>query len=299
MEINKKIEEFFIKKSKKSKIIVIYWPTWSWKTSLSINIAKNINWEIISTDSRQIYKYLDIWTGKITKEEMQWIPHYMLDIINPDQKYSVWAFKQESQKIINKIYKNKKIPILVGWTWLYIDSLIYDFDIPKVPANLNLRKILEQEALNFWKEYVWNKLFQIDPKYAKELHPNNLLYVIRAIEVKTLTWKSKKDFKKQKNLKYDTLFLTPYNGDRNKLYNYINQRVQKMFDDWLIQEVQNILKMWYQKDFPWLKTIWYKEVIDYLDWNISLQESINDVKKHNRNYAKRQLTWFSAYQKYK
>lgn len=290
-----KLEKFLKKESIKNKIIVVYWPTACWKTWIWIEIAKLIDSEIISTDSRQIFKYLNIWTWKVTFKEMQWIKHNMIDIITPDINYSVWEFKKKSEKIIESIYNLWKIPILVGWTWLYIDSLIYDFDIPNVSANKELRIKLEQEAKFYWNNYIYEKLKQLDPEYAKELHPNNLNYIIRAIEIKIITWKSKKDFRKKKILKYDTLFLTPYDNNREELYNKINLRVQKMFNNWFINEVENILKMWFKKDDFWLKTIWYKEIIEYLDKKISEKECIEKVKQLNRNYAKRQLTWFSKY----
>lgn len=222
---------------------------------------------------------------------MSWIPHNMLDIITPDMSYSVWEFKKNTTNIIQKLHNNWKIPILVWWTWLYLDSIIYDFDIPKVIWDINLRTSLEEEALKYWKSYVYDKLVEIDSEYAKTVHPNNLNYVIRAIEVKILSGKSKLDFKKEKTLIYDTLFLTPYNWNREELYNKINLRINEMFQKWLIEEVQNILSFWYKKDSPWLQTIWYKEVISYLDWEITLNECISLVSKHNRNYAKRQLTW--------
>ena len=293
----KKLEKFLEKKSNKPKIIVIYWPTGSWKTSMSIKVAKKLDSEIISTDSRQIFKYLDIWTGKILEEEKEEIPHYMLDIITPDKEYSVWEFKTESEKIICDISFRWKIPILCWWTGLYIDSLIYDFNIPKVLADEELRKSLENEANGYWNEYVYKKLEMIDPEYASTLHFNNLRYVIRWIEVKTLTGKSKLDFKEEKNLKYDTLFLTPFNWDREYLYNRINKRVWMMFDDWLVEEVKNLLKIYKKSDF-WMKTIWYKEVIDHIEWKINLEECIELVRRHNRNYAKRQLTWFRNYEKW-
>ena len=290
-----KINEFLNNKDSKNKIIVIYWPTASWKTGLSIELARYLDTEIIWADSRQIFKNLDIWTWKVTIEEMQWIKHHMIDIITPDNDYSVGEYKAESEKIIEDIISKWKIPILCWGTWLYIDSLIYDFNIPKIPADEVLRENLEQERQEFWNEYLWGKLNEIDPDYAKELHPNNYRYVIRAIEVKTLTWKSKLDFKTEKKLKYDTLFLTPYDWDRDKLYGKIDLRIKQMFDLWLLDEVKWLLKK-YDKDSFWLKTIWYKEVIDYLDWNISLDEAISLVQKHNRNYAKRQLTWFRKYE---
>lgn len=295
MIFEKKLNDFLNNETTKQKIIVIYWPTASWKTGLSLEIAKLLNTEIISTDSRQIFRELNIWTWKITIEEMQWIKHHMIDFVNPDDEYSVWEFKSEAEKCIEDIISKQKIPVLCWGTWLYIDSLIYDFDIPNVPADDDLRNKLELERLEFWNEYIWNKLNELDPNYAKELHPNNYRYVIRALEVKIITGKSKTEFRTEKTLKYDVLFLTPYSWNREELYEKINKRIQMMFDDWLVLEVQNLLKKYSKNDF-WMKTIWYKEVVDYLEWNITLQECIELVQKNNRNYAKRQLTWFRKYE---
>ena len=321
MDYKQKLENFIKSKpdGDKKKIIVIYGPTASWKTTMSIEVWKIIDSEIISTDSRQIFKWLDIWTWKITEIEKEWITHHMLDIIAPDKEYSVWEFKKEVEQKIEEIYSKWKIPILCWGTWLYIDSLIYDFNIPKIPADEKIRKNLEKEAEKYWNQLVYDKLKEIDPKYANELHPNNIRYIIRAIEVKMLTGKSKMDFREEKTLKYDVLFLTPYNWDREYLYNRINKRVWMMFDDWLVLEVKELLKT-YNKDDFWMKTIWYKEVIDYLtsaqhstqvdgveqkklslwekekQWiKLNLEETIELVQKNNRNYAKKQLTWFRKY----
>ncbi len=294
MDWKNKLDEFLEKKSKKQKIIVIYWPTASGKTGLSIEIAQYLDSEIISTDSRQIYKQMDIWTGKVTSEEMKNIPHYMLDIITPDEKYSVGEFKKEAEENIEKIIQKNKVPILCGGTGLYIDSLIYDFDIPKVPADENLRNKLEEEAKEFWNEYVYKQLQNVDPEYAKELHPNNVQYVIRALEVKIISWKSKKDFRGEKTMNYDVLFLTPYNGDRGFLYDRINTRVKMMFDEGLVEEVKK-LRETYQDSTAGLSTIWYIEVVKYLLWEYDLEECVSLVQQHNRNYAKRQLTWFRKY----
>lgn len=299
MEFKKEVLDFLKKDSNwLKKLIVIYGPTASWKTGLSIEVAKIINTEIISTDSRQIYIWLDIWTWKITDKEKQWVKHYMIDILEPNEEYSVWIYKKEAEKYLDDIYAKWKIPILCWWTGLYIDSLIFDFDIPKLPADKDLRDKLEQERLEKWNEYIRKKLYEIDPEYAKELHPNNYRYVIRAIEVKTLTWKSKKDFRKEKKLKYDVLFLTPYDWDREKLYKRIDERIERMFEDWLVNEVENLLKKYNENDF-WMRSIGYKEVIDFLNWKINYEECVELVQKNNRNYAKRQLTWFNRYEIYK
>lgn len=303
-------------------MIVIYWPTASGKTGLSIEVAKELDSEIISTDSRQIFKELNIWTGKIIEDEKEWIIHHMIDIIQPNEEYSVWEFKVKSEEKIEEIYSKWKIPILCWGTGLYIDSLIYDFNIPKIPADEKIRKKLEKEADEYWNEYVWKKLNKIDPEYASELHFNNIRYIIRAIEVKMLTGKSKMDFREEKTLKYDVLFLTPYNWNREYLYSRIDKRVWMMFDDWLVDEVKELLKKYKKEDF-WMKTIWYKEVINYLEnidnksdkevvwikwkklslgekvklWlSLDLDETIELVQKNNRNYAKTQLTWFRKYE---
>ena len=289
-----KLEKFLKKKWDKQKIIVIYGPTASGKTALSIQIAKKLDSEIISTDSRQIFRQMNIWTAKITQKEMDWVKHHMIDIIYPDREYSVWEFKKEAENIINNLISKWKIPILCGWTGLYIDSLIYDFKIPKVPANWELREKLEKQAKEFWNDYVYEKLKKIDPQNYHKVHKNNLQYVIRAIEVKTISWISKYEQKQKKELKYDVLFLTPYDWNREKLYERINKRVDLMFEQGLLEEVKNLLKK-YKKDDFWLKTIWYAETIEYLDWKISLEEAKEKIKQNSRNYAKRQLTWFRKY----
>lgn len=297
MDLEKKIHNFLQEKSDKKKIIVIYGPTGSWKTSLSIKVAKLLESEIISTDSRQIYNHMNIWTGKITTQEMEDIPHHMLDLINPDETYSVWEFKNTTEEIISDIYSKGKMPILCWGTGLYIDSLIFDMDIPKVIANSTLREVLENEAKEYWNEYVYKKLVDLDPEYAKELHPNNVQYVIRALEVKIITGQSKKDFRTGRKLKYDVLFLTPEIESREYLYNRINTRVKMMFDEGLVEEVKSLRKK-YSDETPGLKTIWYIEVVNYLKWETTLEESIELVQQHNRNYAKRQFTRFKRYEEF-
>lgn len=297
MDLEKKVQDFLERVSDKKKIIVIYWPTWSWKTSLSIKVAKIIDAEIISTDSRQIYRDMNIGTWKITNEEMENVPHHMLDLIHPDETYSVWEFKNKTEEIITDIYNKGKVPILCWGTGLYIDSLIFDLDIPKVIANLSLREVLEQEAKEYGNDYVYQKLVDLDPEYARELHPNNVQYVIRALEVKIITGQSKKDFRTDRKLKYDILFLTPEIESREYLYNRINTRVKMMFDEGLVEEVKTLRKK-YSDETAGLKTIWYIEVVSYLKWEILLEESIALVQQHNRNYAKRQFTWFKRYEEF-
>ena len=295
MDYQKQLDIFLKKESILPKLVVIYGPTAAGKTSMSIDIAKKLDSEIISTDSRQIFKYMEIWTAKVTKDEMDGVRHHMVDFLDPNDEFSVWEYKHEAEKIMNNLYKKNKVPILVWWTWLYIDSLIYDFEIPEVLADWDLRKKLEQEAKDFWVDYVYRQLVDIDPEYAKELHPNNVQYVIRAIEVMKKSWISKWGAKKEKKLKYDVLFLTPYTGDREWLYNRINYRVDLMFEQWLEDEVKWLIGKWYNKNSFWMKSIWYEEYFMYLDWIYTFEEMINKIKQNTRNYAKRQLTWFRKY----
>jgi len=291
-----KLDYFLNTNLQNKKIIVIYGPTASWKTDLSIKIAKYIDSEIISCDSRQIFKYLNIWTAKIKEEEKQGITHHMIDIIEPNIEYSLWLYKMDSINIINDLHLRWKIPILCWWTWLYIDSLLFDFDIPKIPANKELRRSLEIDASLYWNDYIYKKLLEIDPIYASYLHPNNITYIIRWIEIKIMTWKSKLDFFSEKSLKYDSLFLSPYDDNfRQDLYYRIDKRVDLMIDNWLEKEIYNIFDLWFKKSDFWLKTIWYKEYISYLDWEISFELMKDSIKQNSRNYAKRQITWFRKY----
>lgn len=312
-----RLDDFLAKKSDKKKIIVIYWPTASGKTAVSIDVAKYLGTEIIGADSRQIYKYMDIWTGKITESEKQGVVHYMLDIINPDTYYSVWDYNMEANKQLENIFSSGKIPVLAGWTGLYIDSLIYDNFTSKAPRNEELRNQLEDERLEFGNEYIYNKLQEIDPKYASELHPNNYMYVMRWIEVMLLTGLSKLDFVTEKKLKYDVFFINSFSWDnwdtvydelrqiyflnnfpsREELYKNIDKRVAWMFENWLVDEFKWLLEKWYKKEDFWLNSIWYRELFDYIDWKTSLEETISLVAKNSRNYAKRQLTWMRRYEK--
>lgn len=300
------VTTFLKSKSPKPKIIVIYGPTGAGKTQMSIDIAKFIWSEIISTDSKQIYRGMDIGTGKITFAEMSWVPHHMLDIRNPDEVFSAGEFKNLALPLIDRLYRENKIPLLVGGTGLYINSLIYNLNMPKIPANEKIRKQLD--ALSTEQMY---ELFQeIDPKYAAEIHPNNRIYIERAIEVIQVSWISKKDFREEKILSYEVLFLTPSwpfehthisaeelksKEYRNWLYERINLRVEQMFEEWLLQEVESLLRKWYTFQHPGMRSIGYQEFELFMSWEISLEEVKIQIQQHSRNYAKRQLTWFVKY----
>lgn len=302
-------EKKFLKNLDNCPIIVIFWPTWCGKTAFSLQIAKILEKNnflpfIISTDSRQIYREMNIGTGKILPHQMENILHYGLDIINPNETFSVVDFREniENSPLFaewknlqrNKNFTKKIIPIICGGTGLYIDSLIFKRNYLWSEPNMKKREELENFREKFGNEALWQKLNEIDPKYAKTLHPNNHTYIIRGIEIFEETGKSKLESIDEKpELKYPTIFLTPYTDNpenRQNLYNKINSRIDEMFDDGLVNEVENIIKIFW-KNSVWLKTIGYKEIIHYLNGEISLEEAKNLVAQHNRNYAKRQITW--------
>lgn len=286
-----RVEKFISQKTALKKLIVIYGPTGSGKTEMSIDIAKYLDTEIISTDSRQIFRYMDIGTGKITEDEKKWVPHHMLDIVTPDQKFSMGDFVRKSQVIMDDLWNNNKIPMLVWGTGLYIDSLIFERNAAQVSSDPELRKKLDLLS----NQELYNKLLEIDPEYAEEIHPNNRPYVERAIEVMMTSGKSKREFRAKKNLLYEVLFITPDYGDRDNLYCRINKRVEMMFDQWAEREVRELIEKWYtQEDFG-INSIGYREFFPYFEWKIDKQELISQIQQNSRNYAKRQLTWFRKY----
>lgn len=291
-----KVDKFLNTPSLLPKIIIIYGPTACGKTSLSIELAKHLGTEIIGADSRQIYRYMNIGTGKITHDEMQWIPHYLIDIRNPDEEYSVGLYQKEAFMLIEQIHSRGTIPILCGGTGLYLDSVAFHFDIPAMEPDWEYREKMDMIRQEKWNEYLWGLLHTLDPQYADTIHPNSHHAVIRALEVLEKTGKSKSELRVKKDPLFDILFLTPYDGDRAKLYNRINVRIEEMFTLGLVDEVRNTLDLWYGPDCKGLGTIGYKEVIEYLDGKCTLEECKSKIQQGNRNYAKRQLTWFRRYE---
>lgn len=278
----------------RENLMVIVGPTAVGKTAISIKLAKILNGEIISADSMQIYKYMDIGTAKVTPEEMEGIPHYLIDVVYPDEEFTVADYKELAEKIISDINKKGKIPIVVGGTGLYVNSLVYDLNFTKVPPNEKIRKRLNELADKFGNEYIHNMLEKIDKESSKRIHVSDRKRIIRAIEIYEVTGipmsEQNRDFRKQ-NDRYN-LAMIGFNMDRDKLYERINMRVDKMIENGLIAEVANLLKMGYTKDLTSMQGIGYKEIIKYLEGELTLEESIELIKKGSRNYAKRQLTWF-------
>lgn len=279
---------------KKENILVIGGPTAVGKTDLSIKLAKILNGEIISADSMQIYRYMDIGSAKVSVKEMDGIKHHMIDIINPDIQFSVSNYKELADKIIKDIIKRGKLPIIVGGTGLYINSLTCNMDFTEAETDEEYRKFLEKEAIEYGNEYLHEKLKDIDPISYNQIHYNNRKRVIRALEVYKLTGKPFSSFNAGESF-YESNYNIYYyvlNMDRDKLYDRINKRVDIMIDKGLIDECINLKNMGYTISMQSMQGIGYKEIFHYLDGKMNLNEAIELIKKGSRNYAKRQLTWF-------
>lgn len=272
------------------KLIVIVGPTASGKTALAINIAKKFNGEIISADSRQIYRSMNIGTAKPTKKELAVVPHHLIDIKNPDENYTVAEYKRDAIKTIKKIIKKKKLPILVGGTGLYIKSVTDNFNIPAVAPDQKLRKKLEKEIKKYGLKHTFEKLIKIDPEAAYIVDPNNPRRVIRALEIAIKTKKPFSAQRKTGSLLFNFIEMG-VEWPKNTLDNRINKRVDLMIKDGLWEEVKNLVKK-YGPEQQSFEAIGYREVIDYLKKKISLDETISLIRKNTRNYAKRQMTWF-------
>lgn len=279
---------------KKKPAVVITGPTAVGKTKLSIEIAKSLDGEIVSADSMQIYKYMDIGTAKVKPEEMRGIPHFLIDIVHPDEEFTVADFKQQAEKYIRQINNRDKLPIVVGGTGLYINSLVYELKFTRVKANQDLRNKYNELADKYGNDFIYNELYKIDATSAKKISPNDRKRIIRALEIYYETGKPmsyyNENFRKKSN-KYN-LVMIGLNTDRKLLYSRIEKRVDKMINDGLIDEVKRLISMGYNKNLPSMKAIGYKEIISYLEGELELNEAINILKRNTRRFAKRQLTWF-------
>lgn len=271
----------------KPKVIAIVGPTASGKTKLSIEFAKKFNGEIISADSRLVYKGFDVATAKPTVEEREGIPHYLIDIVEPEVDYSVGNYYDDAKDAIEKILSKAKTPIIVGGTGLYFRILLENYDLPRVAPNYELRESLDLKQ----KDELLSVLEELDSKTYERLKDSNKRRIIRALEViKTLN-QPLSEIKIQKEPEYDVEWHMPKIDSRAELYDRINQRVDIMLEQGLIEETQNLLKKHGRiKNFT--ETIGYKEILTYLDGKATLNEAVEKLKQHTRNYAKRQLTWF-------
>ena len=279
-----------------NKVIVICGPTASGKTKLGIKLAKKINGEIVSCDSMQIYKDMDIGTAKPTKAEQNEVKHYLIDFVSPDKRYSVAEYKNDAENVIDKIIKDNKTPIIVGGTGLYLNSLIYGIDYPDIKTDLNYRKELEEKVNKDGLEEIYKEAKIIDPIAVEKISKNDKKRILRILEIYHSTGKTKTELEKEsrKNgIKYDYRIFV-LNMPRCELYERINKRVDIMIKEGLIEEVKKIISKY--KEFPTaMQGLGYKEVLEFLENKITKEEMIDKIKMETRRYAKRQLTWFKSY----
>ena len=277
----------------KPTVIVIGGPTASGKSKLAVELAKQINGEIISADSMQIYKDMNIGTAKITKQEMQGIKHYMLDFLSPEERYSVSQYKEDAEECIKQIIEKGKVPIIVGGTGLYIDSLIYGIEFAKEDIDTEYRDKLNKIAEEGKLDLLYKKALEIDPIAMEKISPNDQKRIIRVLEIYNKTGKTKteQDIKSRQNdIEYNYRVFA-IDMDREVLYERINKRVDLMIESGLIEEVKDLMAKY--KNFQTaMQGLGYKEVVEYLNGSIEKKNMIENLKQKTRNYAKRQLTWF-------
>ena len=278
----------------KKPLVILTGPTAVGKTKASIGLAKAIGGEIISADSMQVYKQMDIGSAKIKPSEMDGIPHYLVDILEPDEEFHVVLFQQMAKQAIQKIYEKGKIPILVGGTGFYIQAVLYDIDFSENEKDTSYREELEKLAQTKGAEYLHDRLREVDEKSAQDIHANNVKRVIRALEYFHQTGEKISEHNEEQRKK-----VSPYNfsyfvlnDERAHLYERINLRVDQMINEGLVREAQSLKEKGYTRDMVSMQGLGYKEMLDYLDNKCSLEEAVEIIKRDTRHFAKRQITWF-------
>ena len=278
----------------KKPIVVLTGPTAVGKTELSIQLAKAIGGEIISADSMQVYKYMDVGSAKITPEEMDGVRHYLVDELEPFDEFHVVKFQEYAQKYLNEIYAHGKIPIIAGGTGFYIQALLNDIDFTEQESDSAYRKELEALAEEHGNQYLHDRLKEVDPESAEAIHTNNRKRVIRALEFFQETGGkiSEHNAKEQMRTSPYNFAYFVLNDERSHLYKRIDARVDKMIEDGLEAEVRRLKEMGCTKDMVAMQGIGYKEMLSYLDCGYSLEEAVYIIKRETRHFAKRQITWF-------
>ena len=279
---------------KKKPLVVLTGPTAVGKTKASIELAKAIGGEIISADSMQVYKYMDIGSAKIRPEEMQGVPHFLVDVLEPTEEFNVVRFKEMATEAMEEIYQRGHIPIIVGGTGFYIQSVLYDIDFTKQDNDQAYREELEAYAKEHGAQALHDKLRQVDEKAASEIHANNIKRVIRALEYYRQTGQkisehNEKEREKESPYEFFYFVLT---DERETLYERIDKRVDQMIEEGLVEEVKHLKEMGCTRDLVSMQGLGYKEILDYLDGFCTLDEAVYKIKRDTRHFAKRQLTWF-------
>ena len=273
--------------------IVIWGATATWKSKLSLLLSEFFSTEIISADSRQIFRWMDIWTDKVPLEWREKIPHHQIDIVDPNETYTAWQWKFDVENEVEEILSNWNHPIIVWWTWLYIDTIYKNFQMPECPPNYEYRNELQ------WKEdkepwYVYKLLKEIDPEEAGKLHPNATRYIIRALEIYHEIWKTKTELFLHQPVKHPLLMLWLWR-EKEETNMRINARIKEMLNCWLVDEVKWLLDKWYSPSLQSMQWIGYKEVIWYIQWEYDY-DSMEELLRKNTHYlAKKQRTRFRRY----
>lgn len=278
----------------KKPLIILTGPTAVGKTKASIGLAKKLNGEIISADSMQIYKYMDIGSAKIMPDEMDGVTHYLVDELMPDEEFNVARFQKMAKDALDAIYQKGKIPIVVGGTGFYIQALLYDIDFSKGQEDTKYREELMQLEKEKGADYLHRMLQSVDEQAALQIHPNNTKRVIRALEFFKQTGKrisEHNEEEKQKESPYDFIYFV-LTDDRKLLYERIDARVDKMLENGLVDEVKALKDMGYTRELVSMQGLGYKEILAYLDGEMTLEEAVYILKRDTRHFAKRQLTWF-------
>ena len=278
----------------KKPLIILTGPTAVGKTKLSIALAKAVNGEIISADSMQVYQYMDIGSAKIKKEEMQGVPHYLIDVLKPEEEFHVVRFQEMAKQAMEEIYAKGKIPILTGGTGFYIQAVVKDIDFSENTEKSEVRSRLEQLAKDKGSEYLHQKLLEVDPDSAQKIHANNVKRVIRALEYYELTGE-KISLHNEREAAKESPYCYAYfvlNDMREKLYQRIDARVDEMLKEGLVQEVEKLSRMGYTRNMVSMQGLGYKEILAYLEGECSLEEAVYILKRDTRHFAKRQITWF-------
>ena len=283
-----------MKQTKQAALIILTGPTAVGKTDLSITLAKKIGGEVISADSMQVYRHMDIGSAKIRHEQMDGVPHHLIDILEPSEEFNVVYFQKLAKQVMDGIYKRDHIPIVTGGTGFYIQALLYDIDFTDNDEDAALRKNLEEMAQTQGNEVLYNRLRQIDPESCEIIHANNTKRVIRAIEFYEKTGMKISEHNKmqrQNSSPYNFAYFV-LNDDRDKLYRRIEARVDEMMEQGLVEEVRRLAAMGCTGRMVSMQGLGYKELLDYLDGYTTLEEAVYLIKRDTRHFAKRQLTWF-------
>ena len=279
----------------KKPLIILTGPTAVGKTALSIRLAKKVNGEIISADSMQVYKGMDIGSAKVSKEEMEGVKHYLIDVLDPSDEFNVVKFQEMAKEAMEEIYSKGKIPIIAGGTGFYIQSILYDIDFEKNENDREYRTYLENiAATEGGEKKLYEMLENIDPKSAVSIHENNVKRVIRALEFFQETGtpiSEHNEEQREKESPYNFCYFV-LNDDREKMYANIEKRVDIMLDTGLVAEVKTLHEKGYHKEMVSMQGLGYKEILDYLNGEISLDRAVYLIKRDTRHFAKRQLTWF-------